>query len=163
MVLIRYAGVLTKNTLDPDVNIKPKSRSTVAYQWTFCAGGIIAEKKVFLRCDNVELHGVPLPDNWQVAFRAWAALPMISQRSAAKAKAESGHRCLQCKVLGAARPMPELAGPSQEEQVGSLMVLSGPGGSRCAAVLCAHVQGMQWFYYECCDGDVAAAIGVDQA
>ena len=145
LVLIRYAGVLTKNSLDPDANVKPKSKSTVAYQWTFCAGGIIAEKKVFLRCQNVLDRGVPLPDNWQVAFRAFA-LPMISQRSAAKAKAESGHRCLQCKVLGAARPMPELAGPSQEEQVGSLMVLSGPGGSRCAAVLCAHVQGRQWFY-----------------
>ena len=76
MVLNRYAGFLTKNTLDPDVNVKPKRRSTVAYQWTFCAGGIIAEKKVFLRCDNVEDRGVPLPDNWHVAFRAWAALPM---------------------------------------------------------------------------------------
>ena len=57
LVLIRYAGVLTKNTLDPDVNVKPKSRSTVAYQWTFCAGGIIAEKKMFLSCDDVERQG----------------------------------------------------------------------------------------------------------
>ena len=60
MVLTRYAGVLTKNTLDPDIKVKPKSKSTVAYQWTFCAGGIIAEKKVFLRCYNVEDRGVPL-------------------------------------------------------------------------------------------------------
>ena len=47
MVLIRYAGVLTKNTLDPDVNVKPKSKSTVAYQWTFCAGVSLQRRRCF--------------------------------------------------------------------------------------------------------------------
>ena len=62
--MIRYAGVFTKNSLDPDANVKPKSKSKVAYQWTFCAGSIIAEEKVFLNCGDVERRGVPLPDNW---------------------------------------------------------------------------------------------------
>ena len=78
MVLIRYVGVLAKSSLDPDINVKPKSKSTVAYQWTFCAGGLIAEEKVFMRCAHAIDQGVPLPSDWQVAFRA-LQLPKIAQ------------------------------------------------------------------------------------
>ena len=100
---------------------------------------------------------MPLPDGWQVAFRA-LVLPKIAQRSAAKANAESGHCFLHCKVLGAALPFPELAVSLQGEQVGSLMVLAASGGGRVAVVLCAHVQGMEWLYYPHCNGDAADTI-----
>ena len=156
----RYLGVLTKSSLGPDANVVPKSRNTVVYQWSFFAGGVVAEKQVSVRYDNVKDRGVPLPDGWEVAFRT-LVLPKIAQRSAAKAKTESSHDSLQCKVLGTALPIPELACPSQEEHVGSLMVLSGTGGSRRPVVLCAHVQGMEWFCYQCSDGDPADTIDID--
>ena len=116
----------------------------------------MAEKQVSVRCDNVKGQGVPLPEGWQVAFRA-LVLPKIAQRSAVKANAESGHCRLHCKVLGVALPFPELA-VSQEEQVGCVMVLAASGGGRVAVVLCAHVQGMEWLYYPYCNGDAAGTI-----
>ena len=103
---------------------------------------------------------MPLPDGWEVAFRA-LALPKIAQRSAAKANANIGQHCLQCKVIGTALPFPELKVSLEEEQVGSLIILSGPGGRRSAGVLCAHVQGTQWLYYPC--GEHHAADTIDSA
>ena len=160
LLLDRYLGVLIKSSSGPDVNIVPKSKSTVVYQWSFCTRGIVAEKQVTVRCAHVKDQGVPFPGGWEVAFRA-LALPQIAQRSAAKAIAETGQSCLQCKVLGAALPLPELAVPSEEEQVGSLMVISGCDGNRCAVVLCAHVQGTEWLYYPFCHSDAADIVDID--
>ena len=110
-----------------------------------------------VRCDKAKDQGVPLPIGWQAAFNA-LRLPEIAQRSAAKAIAETGHCCLQCRVLGTALPLPALASSLQEEQVGSLIVLSVPGGNRSAVVLCAHVHGTQWLCHQCVDGDAAGTI-----
>ena len=125
----------------------PQKKHKVVYQWTFCALGIVAEERVSMRYNNTTSKGVPLPSGWQVAFRA-LELPKIAERSAAKAVSEQGHHSLHCKVLGIALPLPELPSPTEEEQVGSLRVLSNPGGSRSVILLCAHVQGTEWFYYE---------------
>ena len=153
----RYLGVATESSLDPDLSAMPKARDTVVYRWSFRACGVAADKKVSVKYNNIKGQGVPLPDGWQIAFRA-LALPKIAQRSAAKASADVGHRCFQCKVLGTALPLPELKVSLGEEQAGSLVVFSGHGGRRLAGVLCAHVQGAQWLYYPCGQDHPANAI-----
>ena len=54
----RYLGVASQNTLGPDVNVVPKARSTIVYQWSFCAHGVVAEKWVSVRCNSVKDQGV---------------------------------------------------------------------------------------------------------
>ena len=121
--------------------------------------GVVAEEDVSVKCGNAKDQGVPLPNGWQVAFRA-LVLPQIAERSAVKANAEQGSHRLQCKVLGIALPLPEFPSAIEEEQVGSLRVFSNPGGSRRVVVLCAYVQGTEWLYFEI-DSNVADTIDVN--
>ena len=121
--------------------------------------GVVAEEDVSVTCGHAKDQGVPLPNGWQVAFRA-LVLPQIAERSAVKANTEQGSHRLQCKVLGIALPLPEFPSAIEEEQVGSLRVFSNPGGSRRVVVLCAYVQGTEWLYFEI-DSNVADTIDVN--